>query len=599
MTVPSSSAISKQNSTKNTKRSRRSARPVTSVGIEIGHDTIYMVLLKNGDDGRVFFEKCRSFEYDPSLKLESSAFTTILKAALKQFSGSSKELSVWAAPKLDCARVHHIKIPKVSSAKLPGAVYWGLQREDAFVEDETVVDFQIEEGDGTTATLDVTGALIDRENIADIQKAFAQAGHPLSGIGVPVLALGNLVKLRLAERPQTPVLVCQVGHLSTSVSVLLNGRLVFTRNIPSGLHSLAETLVKEPGSVLSQTEACRLVLNLGLEVAQFPPDQQQAHVDAVTLLRPVLARTVRQIERTIEYYQSNFETASIEVICLGGEVAARGPLFHFISEQLTPAVIAIDPFDTPGLEERSSTPSDRGERVAYGPAFGLALKGSQDGINLSNTYKERQNEGKQNKLAAIASIFLLLLALAAALFYNTQRLKLNNLQAEEMKLEQEFKALGPRLTESIITEVNEEVRLLEERRRAAIKRYEGLALLSEITRLTPENVSLLHVSAAMGSTITFLDASSPNFRVNRDDNGQPVKLAADRKGSLLLKGVVMGVRSSLEASLTIYIARLDQSPLFNTVEVESTDLVQSGGVMHLTFTLNVQAIAEIETIIKE
>ncbi|MGJ8695194.1 MAG: pilus assembly protein PilM [Verrucomicrobiaceae bacterium] len=590
MTEPSSPAISKRNSAKT---SRRFARPNTTVGVEIGHNTIYMVQLKMLADGEVFFEKCRAFEFDPNLTPGTSAFSSILKAALKEFCGSLKEFAIWAAPKLDRARLHHLKIPRVSPAQLSGAVFWKLQREDSFLENETVVDFQIEEGEESDAILNITGALVDRECVEDIQKAFSEAGYPLTGIGLPLLALRNLVKLRGEGGGTAPKLLCQMGQLSTSVSVLLEGRLVFTRNIPLGLESLAESIVKEPDSTLNQKEACNIILNLGRDEAPFTPDERGEHEKAFTLLRPVLERTVRQIERTIEYYQSNFDTEPMETIFLGGEIGARGKLFDFISEKLLPKVVALDPFDTPELQAKSSLPGDKVDRIAFGPAFGLALEGSQIGINLAHTYKDRQNEGRQNKLAMVASVLLILLALLAALFYNTQRLELRGLVADREELEESLNDLGPRLTEAIITEANEEVRLLEEQRRAATNRYEGLALLSEITRLTPENISLLHISAAMGSTITFLDSSAKSAKSGSD------KTVADRKGTLLLKGVVTGVRTSLETSLTIYIARLDQSHLFNKVEVASTEVVQSSGELHLIFTLNVETIAEIEVITKK
>ena len=581
MTDPSRPANSKRNSTRD---SRRSSRLGTTVGIEIGYSTIYMVRLRKAPDGQIFFEEGRTFEFDSNVNLESSSFIPVIKTALKQFCGSSKELAIWAAPKLDRARLHHIKIPQVSPTRLPAAVFWGLQREEPFLEKETVVDFQVEEGAALNTSLNITGALIEREGIEDIQQAFSQAGYPLTGIGLPLFALRNLVNLRGDEKQEAPVLICQVGQLATSVSVLLERRLVFTRNIPVGLQNLAETLVKELDPTPSQEQACNLVLKLGLEEEKLSSDECQQHENALNLLRPILDRTVRQIERTIQYYQSNFETEPIETIFLGGEIAARGHLFDFISQQLSPKVIAIDPFDTPGLRAKTSLPTDHADRIAYGPAFGLALEGSQAGINLAHTYKERQNEGTHRKIATAVTIFLMLLTAATAFFYNWQRSQLRSLHAERDNLDRSLSALGPQLNEAVITEATEDVRALQERRRAATKRYEGLALLSEITRLTPENISLLHVSAAISSPITILDASAAT--------GSPLKTAAEAKGTLILRGVVNGEPTSLETSLAIYIARLHQSHLFHAVEVDSTKLIESSSELHLTFTLSVKTIEE-------
>ena len=542
------------------------------MGIEIGYSAIYMVRLRKAADGKIHFDECRTFEFAPKLTLEPSSFILVLKTALKQFCGSSKDLTIWAAPKLDRARLHHIKIPRVSPTRLPGAVYWGLQREEPFLEEETVVDFYVEEGDELNTSLNITSVLVEREDVKDIQQLFSQAGYPLTGIGLPLFALRNLVNLRGDEMQEAPVLVCQLGQRATSVSVLLERRLVFTRSIPLGIQNLAETLVKELDPTPSQEQACNLVLKLGFEEGELSPDEYQQYKNALNLLRPILERTVRQIERTIQYYQSNYDTEPIETIVIGGEIAAKGGLFNFISKQLSVNVIAIDPFDAPELQANTSLPAVNADRIAYGPAFGLALEGSQAGINLAHTYKERQNERKHRKIATAVSIFLIFMTAATGFFYNWQQSQLRSLYAERNNLDRSLGALGPRLTEAVIMEATEDVRALQKGQKTATKRYEGLALLSEITRLTPENISLLHVSATMGS---------------------PIESTAEDEGMLLLKGVVDGERTSLETSLTIYIARLDQSHLFHAVEVDSTKLVESNsGELHLTFTLNVKTIEE-------
>lgn len=573
MTEFGSSFISKRNS----KKSRRSSRDGATVGIEIGYSTIYMVRLEKDVDGKILLKECKASEFDPNLYLEP-IFVSIIKNALKQFCGSSKDVSIWTAPKLNRLRLHHIKIPQVSSTRLPSAVYWGLQREEPFLENETVVDFQIEEGAANNNILNITGALVERKGIEDIQRAFTQSGFTLAGIGLPLFALCNLVNLRGDVRQDSPVLICQLGQHATSVSVGLNGRLVFTRDIPLGLENLAETLVKETEPIISQEQACNLILKLGFGDEKFSSEEVLQRENALNLLRPILERAARQIERTIQYYQSNFDTLPIETVFIGGEIAARGALFNFLSEQLSLAVIAIDPFDTPDLQANISLPSERADRIAYGPAFGLALEGSQEGINLAHTYSERKSEGKHRKIAVGASALLMLMTAATVFFYNWQQSQLRFFSAERTTLEQSLSALGPPLTEAVILEATEEVRVLQEQRRAAAKRYEGLAQLSEITRLTPKNISLLHISTTMGS---------------------PIESSTDSEETLILKGVVNGDRTTLETSLTIYVARFDQSPLFHTVQVNSTKLVESSNELYLFFTLSVKSMEKIDKDITE
>ena len=582
MSDPSPPADSKR---KSRKVPRGASRTKTTFGVEIGYSTIRMVRLKTVKGGQIVFEKCQSFEFNPSLDLASAEFTIELKKRLKQFCGSAREHAIWAVSSdLDQARLHHIKIPQMSQARLPGAVYWGLQREEAFVENETVVDFQIEEDDVSKTTLSVTGAIVERKCVDDIKHLFSQTGYPLSGIGVPLISLQNLVNLRSDAEKEAPVLICQFGHSATSVSVLLGEQFVFTRNIPLGLQNFAESLVKDFDPALSQEEACQLVFKLGMSQEAATPEEKSRYEKAVKSLSPTLERTVRQIQRTIEYYQSNFDAEPMGAIYLGGEIATSGDLFKFFSEQLSSKVIAIDPFETPELQESASQPLDR---VAYGPAFGLALA-TKGKINLFHTYNQRQSERKSNKIAIAVCILFSVLTATAAIFYHSQRSQLKKLSKERDGLEVSLKQLGPPITKEFVSKAAKDVKELQKQRKEALGRYEGLALLSEITRVTPENISLLHVSAVMDGPITFLDSSA------RQD-----KTAAKDKGTMILRGVVTGDRTSLETSLTIYIARLDQSNLFDKVEVESTELVDTTTGLHLTFTFNLKMIAEPLIIIKK
>ena len=60
----------------------RASRRGSTVGVEIDHDTIYMVRLGGGADGDISCERFRKFKYDPRLDLGSEEFVAALKAAL-------------------------------------------------------------------------------------------------------------------------------------------------------------------------------------------------------------------------------------------------------------------------------------------------------------------------------------------------------------------------------------------------------------------------------------------------------------------------------------------------------------------------------------
>lgn len=217
------------------------------VGVEIGYDTIYMARLGSGSDGEVRPDSCREFKYDPKLAVESAEFAASLKRALNEFCGSSSEVEIWSAPKSDQWRVCSINTPPVGASRLQGAVHWALQREEPLLEKETVVDFQIEGGAEPNANrnLNITGVLFSRNDVENVKGAFSRAGYQLAGISLPSLAFCNLVNFLDEQLREDPVLICHTGYYSTSLSVHCEGRLVFSRSVPLGLQSLADTVEKE------------------------------------------------------------------------------------------------------------------------------------------------------------------------------------------------------------------------------------------------------------------------------------------------------------------------------------------------------------------
>lgn len=559
------------------------SRSETIVGVEIAYNSIYMVRFKKSPGGEASFVDCYDFEFDPSLSIKSSAFVSVLKAGLKSFCSSSKGIEIWASPLLDQARLHHIKMPPVSQNRLPGAVFWALQREEPFLEKETVVDFQIEKKAASGSNLEITGVLTERSGIEELEQLFAQAGYPLTGIGLPLLAIRNLVNLRSLDDKSAPVLICQVGQLSTSVSVLLDQRLVFSRNISTGLQSLADTVVQELDPMPTKEEATALILKLGVENDVLCSEDQELNEKIIRILTPVLERVSRQIERTIEYYQSNFDSEPIETIFLGGITLSQGQLFRFLSSQLSSNVVSVDPFDSLEAHSESSFPENHGDRIAFGTAFGLALEAGQS-INLGHTYKARQNEARYRKIATTSTLALMILAIAATLFFYWKKLQLSDLHAESVALEKSLSVFDPQLSEASIMQVVTDVRLLQERRKAATKRYETIAILSEITNLTPQQISILQMSASMEGTMTFFDTTS--------EEKSKISKSAETTGVLFIEGIVSGERTSLETSLTIYVARLEQSDLFRAVEVKSTELLETTGKLVLNFTLSVNLTEE-------
>jgi len=538
--------------------------PCSLVGVEIGYNVLHIVVLREHSGEETSFESYRIASYNSEAGLDNLA--AVLKQSLQEAGVSPRSCAIWATPRVDRSRVYPLQIPKVATPRLQGAVFWALKREEPFDEAGTVVDFQLDEDvhsspEGTP--LSVTGVLAPREDLEEIQRAFSEAGFPVTGVTLPLFALRNVLRLTAGEPSDNPVALCHVGLVSTSVSILRNGRIVFTRNIPAGMQNLADNLVKGSQPEMETAEAMETILSLENDSGEAPRKEE-----ILKHLRPALERLLRQLERTLQYYQNTYNTQAVQRVYLGGALVASDFLTDFVSRQIAVEVVVPDPFASPQVRAAVPAPGGRPSRRRLSAAFGLALSRPAWNPNLARTYRDREIEKRTRTINyAVFSLFLFL-TLLCGLYFGWQQVTLRSLQQERDTLAQKMESLGPPLSEAVLLSDLVKVRAHQATWKTAADRHEGLALMSEIARLTPEHVSLLHFSAEMGSPI-------PATQVGRNR-------------VLRVEGIVDGERASLETSLTIYVARLDQSQLIEGVEVSETQLLESEEGLHLAFVLDLE-----------
>lgn len=345
----------------------------TIVGIEITSHVIRMVRLRRLSGGRFSFESSRSVPIDPHFPVGSADYIAALKKGFKEFCGAARGIEIWTSLGAERVRIHHLKIPRMSKAQLSGAVYWAMKREESFDDDETVFDFELapEPDPEPDAPYSVTGFLAPREDLDKIRRLFAQTGYPLTGLVLPLYSLRNLFHTEWIETSLSPVMVTHIGHRSSSVGILAEGRSVMTRDIPIGLNSFAEILTRELNPAPTLTEATRLVLR---PKSTHSTDQEENHWNEENVflaIRPTLERMARQIERALEYCQTTYALPRVERVYLAGTIAAIPRFTDFLNQQISAEVSVMDPLVSDRLE--AAPAEDRGERAAFALPLSLAL----------------------------------------------------------------------------------------------------------------------------------------------------------------------------------------------------------------------------------
>jgi len=97
----------------------------------------------------------------------------------------------------------------------------------------------------------------------------------------------------------------------------------------------------------------------------------------------------------------------------------------------------------------------------------------------------------------------------------------------------------------------------------------------DIADLTPQNIRLIRLR------ISDVNAGTPDDATNQSKiNAQQAprdgvsQVPAVEPDNIIIEGLILGGRDSLESSLTQYVAKLDGSPIFSRVTVKKKEIVK-------------------------
>ena len=145
-----------------------------------------------------------------------------------------------------------------------------------------------------------------------------------------------------------------------------------------------------------------------------------------------------------------------------------------------------------------------------------------------------------------------------------------------LQLRQQLDRFAVRVDKNLILKlVNETQTKLREVREIGEK-YFSVAVISEITDLTPVNIRLLSIST----------------QVNHQPGKKKVPATgnAKEKGTLILDGIVQGNRLALESTLAGYLMELRNSPLFDQPTISKKSFERFENKEGLRFTARLKLV---------
>ncbi|MBV1914392.1 MAG: pilus assembly protein PilM [Pseudomonadales bacterium] len=230
--------------------------------------------------------------------------------------------------------------------------------------DEVAIDFEVLGPSEDDPTLNqILLAACRRENVEIRQDVLAVAGLEAKIVDVEAYAMERAFSLIVEQIDEDAevVAIVDIGATMTTLSVLVNGKIIYTREQLFGGKQLTEEIQRRYG--LSFEEA-----GLGKKLGGLP-DEYEAEV-----LEPFKEAVVQQVMRSLQFFYSSSQYNAVEYIVLAGGTASIDGLSELVQEQLgTPTVLA-NPFADMSLSPRVNATNLGSDAPSMMIACGLALR---------------------------------------------------------------------------------------------------------------------------------------------------------------------------------------------------------------------------------
>lgn len=232
--------------------------------------------------------------------------------------------------------------------------------------DEISLDFEVLGPSPRNADMvDILLAASKNENVESRQDALEALGLKTKVVDVESFAIASafeLIREREGIRSTETVSIFDIGFDLSTLLILRNGRVVYTRDHPFGGNQLTEEIMRRYDMTPEQA---------GFFMRGEPgPENFEEEV-----LEPFMLNVVHQISRALQFFSSSAEFSNIKTMYLSGTMSSVKGLPDVVEQELGIKSAVADPVS--GLEVAPSVAVAALNRNAPNlmVAMGLALRG--------------------------------------------------------------------------------------------------------------------------------------------------------------------------------------------------------------------------------
>ncbi len=342
------------------------AKPV--LGLDISSTSVKLLeLSRQGDNYRVEGYSVRALP--PNVVVEKNindleAVADVVRAVSQQAKSKVKQAAVAVAGSAVITKL--IEMPSgLSDDAMETQISLEADQYIPYPLEEVAIDFEVQgESERNPDQVDVLLAACRRENVDLRVNVLELAGLQPKVVDVEAYTMERafaLIAEQLEDQEDQVVAVVDIGATMTTLSVLVDGKTVYTREQLFGGKQLTEEIQRRYG--LSTEEA-----GLAKKQGGLPDDYD------LEVLEPFKDAVVQQVTRSLQFFFSSSQYNDVDHIVLAGGVAAMEGLVELIEEKLGTQTSVANPFANMAVSPRVNAVALANDAPALMIATGLAMR---------------------------------------------------------------------------------------------------------------------------------------------------------------------------------------------------------------------------------
>ncbi|MFC3115841.1 pilus assembly protein PilM [Cellvibrio fontiphilus] len=344
----------------------KKAKPV--IGLDISSTSVKLLELNRvGDRYRV--ESYTVKALPPNAVVEKNiadpaAVAEVIRSMVKQSKTKLKHAAVAVAGSAVITKMIDMPID-LSDDAMESQIAAEADQYIPFPLEEVMLDFEVQGiSPRNPDQVEVLLAACRRENVDVRQQVLSDADLIAEKIDIEAYCMERAFELiaeQLEDQEGQVVAIIDIGATMTTLSVLVDGKTVYTREQLFGGRQLTEEIQRRYG--LSREEA-----GLAKKQGGLPDDYE------MEVLAPFKDAVVQQVTRSLQFFFSASQYNDVDYIILAGGVASLEGLVGLIEEKLGTQTVVANPFAKMSVSSRVNAVSLANDAPALMIVTGLAMR---------------------------------------------------------------------------------------------------------------------------------------------------------------------------------------------------------------------------------